>query len=79
MKSHTSTPLPDKVGWPEESKSGTHTPVGAGGAAATGIGAAAAVGLGAGGASLASHPEALDLEHNAWGDAEEAEITMTFA
>ena len=86
MKSHASTPLPDKVGWLEESRGGTYPPVGADGAAptgtgaaATGIGAAAAVGLGVGGASLASHGEALDLEHNAWGDTEEAEITMTFA
>lgn len=68
LKSHTSTPLPDRDGWTAESRSGTHTPV------RFGIGA----GVGTGAASLTSPVEALDLEHNAWGD-EEGEITMTFA
>lgn len=68
LKSHTSTPAPDKGGWAATSRSGTHTPVG--------VGAGAGFGMGA--ASLASPVEALDLEHNAWGD-EDGEITMTFA
>lgn len=74
LKSHTSTPLPDKAGWENEGRSGTHTPVGLGLAAAGATG----VGLGVGAASLASPVEALDLEHNAWGD-DRGEITMTFA
>jgi len=68
LKSHTSTPAPDKGGWAAASRSGTHTPVG--------VGAGAGFGMGA--ASLASPVETLDLEHNAWGD-EDGEITMTFA
>ncbi|KAK5948469.1 hypothetical protein OHC33_010503 [Knufia fluminis] len=73
LKSHTSIPLPDKAGWGSESRSGIHTPVG------LGVAAGAGVGLGVGIASLASPVEALDLEHNAWGDGEDGQITMTFA
>lgn len=80
LKSHTTAPLPDKAGWESEAsnRSKTVTPHSGLGIEA-GAGAGAAVDVGA--ASLASPVEALDLEHNAWGEEGqgEGEITMTFA
>ena len=78
LKSHTTTPLPDKPGWETESTkvaSATHTPS----MAAVGAGAVTGLGVGVvGAAALASPTENLDLGHNAWGD-EDGEIQMTFA
>lgn len=79
LKSHTTASLPDKSGWASDEvessqhMNGTRAPVGLGLAAGAGAGAGISV------AALASPVEALDLEHNAWGDEDDGEIKMTFA
>ncbi|KAK5078209.1 hypothetical protein LTR64_003384 [Lithohypha guttulata] len=81
LKSHTTTPLPDKAGWADvdydtsKTSRGSRTPVGLGLAAAGGAGAGAGVAA----VALASPVEALDLEHNAWGDDANGDISLTFA
>lgn len=80
LKSHTTTPLPDKGGWGENelSRSQSH-------GQSQGQGQSqpqtASVGLGLGSPGLVSPVDAMNLEHNAWGDDEynDGEIKMTFA
>lgn len=66
LRSHITTPLPDKAGWGEGdlSRSQSQQP---------------SAGLGLASPGLASPHDALDLEHNAWDDHNDGEIKMTFA
>lgn len=77
LKSHTTAPLPDRPEWESESKSRNDSPS----ALAVGASVGSGIGFGVGAAALAPPMEALDLEHNAWGDDGDGngEITMTFA